>query len=328
MSNTKQNLTTKSIDNKTDIKALAESYGLRFRGKKTTCPFHEDSNPSLSLNTDNTLRCYGCNKHLNPKQFVYEMSLLGYKPKDKVTKEFTGSRSIKKNDNPLHWEIFTTIINNTRPAEDAPELESYLNKRGLNGYACHLLGVRFIAGSKDLGFLFDKFDNKVLQEIGINTFYHNKKYQKQGFILFPYLRGEQVGAIKLRNLEAGDKRVYLALGRIGNKVYNEQAIWENKGELFITEGEIKTISLLSAGYTAIGLPSKDAFKRKNIELALTLNRDKKIILNFDTDAKKEGYTLKRELKREGFKVASLCPPDKDIDELLLETKNIDPYILD
>ena len=44
-----------------NITTIAEHYGLRVHGTKCVCPFHKDTNPSLSLNNEKGLfYCFGC----------------------------------------------------------------------------------------------------------------------------------------------------------------------------------------------------------------------------------------------------------------------------
>ena len=52
----------KAIDSKLKISEVAKKYGLKVDRKgMTICPFHEDNNPSLSLNDEkNVFYCFGC----------------------------------------------------------------------------------------------------------------------------------------------------------------------------------------------------------------------------------------------------------------------------
>ena len=64
---------TAQITAKISIIGIADKYGLRPLGKpKRICPFHNDSNPSLSLNDKLGLfNCFGCKAQGNIIDFVY-----------------------------------------------------------------------------------------------------------------------------------------------------------------------------------------------------------------------------------------------------------------
>jgi len=45
---------------------VARSFGLEVKGNKAICPFHEDTSPSLSFNSEkNIFHCFGCGKKGN-----------------------------------------------------------------------------------------------------------------------------------------------------------------------------------------------------------------------------------------------------------------------
>ena len=64
---------TSEITAKISIIGIADKYGLMPLGKpKRICPFHNDSNPSLSLNDkEGWFKCFGCKAKGNIIDFVY-----------------------------------------------------------------------------------------------------------------------------------------------------------------------------------------------------------------------------------------------------------------
>jgi len=51
----------KIIDANLKISDVAKSFGIKVRGKKCKCPFHNDTKPSLSLDDNkNIFNCFGC----------------------------------------------------------------------------------------------------------------------------------------------------------------------------------------------------------------------------------------------------------------------------
>lgn len=63
----KKNIIIKSkarqaIDKKLKISEVAIKYGLKVKNKKIICPFHKDTDPSLSIDDNlNVFYCFGCN---------------------------------------------------------------------------------------------------------------------------------------------------------------------------------------------------------------------------------------------------------------------------
>jgi hypothetical protein len=68
---------TAEIVKKISIIQLAKDYGLKVRGNMAVCPFHNDSNPSLSFNdAKGWFHCFGCDKKGNIIKFTALMERL------------------------------------------------------------------------------------------------------------------------------------------------------------------------------------------------------------------------------------------------------------
>ena len=52
------------------LKKIVECFELPFTGNKIKCPFHDDHEPSLLINDNNTFKCFGCNKSGNAWTFT------------------------------------------------------------------------------------------------------------------------------------------------------------------------------------------------------------------------------------------------------------------
>lgn len=64
----------KLIDSKLKITEVAKYYGLKVRRNKCICPFHKDTDPSLSLNDDkNVFYCFGCKATGDIIEFIRRM---------------------------------------------------------------------------------------------------------------------------------------------------------------------------------------------------------------------------------------------------------------
>lgn len=321
----KENYKKDDID-KLNIKQLAERLGIRFKGRQALCPFHDDDNPSLYLNDNNTLHCFGCGIHLTPSRLLNKMRTLG---KDtnielKDIKRFTNE--IEKEENIemafKNWEILTHLINKLYQKDNRKAIE-YLEKRGINPYLADKMKVCYLPSIKELGFLFQYATTTELNRLGINRIYHNPDFAGEDFILLPYIQGKMIRAIKFRNFKEKEQRIYFALGNIGEAIYNCEEVYSDGKEIFITEGEIKTLALLSKGYKAIGFSGRGNFTLDKFELV----KHKRIIINLDKDAQIQAYNIKIELKKRGYNVALLLL-DKQVDEFLLTETDLTPYIID
>jgi DNA primase catalytic core len=84
-----------------DLVALVESRGIKLKknGKSFVglCPFHEDHNPSFSINPDDNLwHCFGCGKGGDVIRFVELYDKVGFK--EAVTKLSAESRELREKD--------------------------------------------------------------------------------------------------------------------------------------------------------------------------------------------------------------------------------------
>lgn len=64
----------KIIDEKIKISEVAKHYGLEVKNNKMKCPFHDDKDPSLSLNdVGNCFYCFGCHTSGDVIDFIWRL---------------------------------------------------------------------------------------------------------------------------------------------------------------------------------------------------------------------------------------------------------------
>ena len=64
----------KTINDNLKISDVIKSYGIKIKGNKCICPFHNDKNPSLSFNDDkNIFNCFGCSAKGDIIEFIRRM---------------------------------------------------------------------------------------------------------------------------------------------------------------------------------------------------------------------------------------------------------------
>tara|TARA_R100001530_G_scaffold25421_1_gene20489 strand:- start:7043 stop:7606 length:564 start_codon:yes stop_codon:yes gene_type:complete len=75
--NLKNSQRRKLINDNLKITDVVQSYGIKVRGKKAICPFHKDTDPSLSLSNDkNVFNCFGCSAKGDIITFIKNMEEL------------------------------------------------------------------------------------------------------------------------------------------------------------------------------------------------------------------------------------------------------------
>ena len=72
--NLKNEMIKKKINDNLKIIDVAKSYGIIIKGKKCSCPFHKEKEPSLTFyEKTNTFKCYGCQAKGNIIEFIRRM---------------------------------------------------------------------------------------------------------------------------------------------------------------------------------------------------------------------------------------------------------------
>ena len=70
----------KLIDKENTISSIAEEYGIKVKGNKMVCPFHEDKDPSLSFDDEKGyFNCFGCHIKGDIIEFKRRLMEIGYK---------------------------------------------------------------------------------------------------------------------------------------------------------------------------------------------------------------------------------------------------------
>ena len=79
------------INENLKITDVAKDYGLKVRGFKAVCPFHNDTDPSLSLNDElNVFNCFGCSAKGDIIEFIRRLD---------ITPSVTRLKSTRDNSN-------------------------------------------------------------------------------------------------------------------------------------------------------------------------------------------------------------------------------------
>ena len=286
------------------IESVAERLGLRVVRHKSLCPFHDDSNPSLSFSVSrNTYKCFVCDAHGGVIDLA--MKVLG--------RDFVET---------CHWlaDSSNVILSETkilRQAQDGLKTKTEAKPFDASRYARFFERpfINQLAGE----FLFEKrrLDPRVVRWCKLTSW--------KNWLQIPYydIDGNLIG-VQWRNLmclEGTTAKRSVTGGEALGKEPKEESGWKpvprfrfpygsnchiynlpvlkllKPGEeLWIAEGCSDCWSLLSSGHKAIAIPSATLLKPKDLEILKRLSSSLSLSLNMYPDADIPGEKLFLQLK--------------------------------
>lgn len=341
-----------------DIVSLFEYFGtnLSKKGKSYTglCPFHDDKNPSLSVDKEKGLyNCFGCGEAGDVFDLVKEVKGFSFTESLSFLKEYSGKQNNKthreaikgtfrKEEKPLlkksnpavqpkNKETPVEIDVKTKLSEITldnvsdhykksllkhPAGNSYLKQRGFTDFKLYeRIGIGFADGSL-LSLVSDK-QKEELKALGIITAKGREFFA--GCITVPRL-DEAGRVVSFYGRAIDDKRkvkhLYSPCEHKG--LVNRKAAGVYREEIILTESILDALSLIQMGIdNVIPCYGVNGFTDEHLSL-LKDERVKTIVIAFDADiAGREGsIRLSEKLTGEGFSVKIIEPPkSKDGDSL-------------
>lgn len=240
--------------NELPIEQVAEALGLSVTRHRALCPFHNDSNPSLTFSVrKNRYRCFVCGACGGPIDLV-----MNYLHKDFVSA--------------CKWlsEEHSVVITVPRPSTLNPQPEKPFDASRYERFF-----ARPFLSEEARKFLYDerKLDPRVIRWCRL-TSWRDKKGTP--WLQIPYYdRDGKLIGIQNRNLIKGGSPRFRFPQGASCSIYNLPVLNLLKpGEtLFIAEGASDCWSLLSAGYKAIAIPSATLLSRKDAKLLEALSQE-------------------------------------------------------
>lgn len=266
------------------IEGVAERLGLKVVKHKALCPFHNDSNPSLSFSVSrNTYKCFVCGTYGGVIDLA--MKLLG--------KGFIDTCQWLADENNIILEKYQPVVKEIKHyPPDVDFLAGLVSRPVLNEAACQ--------------FLFEKrkLNPKVIEWCGISSISHptpcwryGKPFYDSPSLLFPYkdINGKVLN-VQSRYLgnESGIARFRFP-SNSSIHVFNLPILrYLKSGEpLFISEGITDCLALLSAGHKAIAIPSATLLKPEDVTIIThNLAPDTQMHIYPDNDAAGESVYRK------------------------------------
>jgi DNA primase len=334
-----------------DIVSLIQSYGIDLKEKGSSwmglCPFHEDKNPSLSVDRRKGLfNCFGCGAGGDAFDFVMAKEGVEFKEALSILKTFSSVPSEKplktKEAEPSKSSLNAPSSSGNSPEDKPPssqdepfasledvafyyqrqlgihpEASDYLKKRGL--YTPDLL-LRLKAGYSP-GDLKEKVSQAQYEELKEAGIFSEKGFETfRKCVVFPLLdpEGRTVGFYGRKVSEKGEvKHLYLKGPHRG--LLNRKAASVYREEIILTESVIDGLSLLTLGFqNVIPCYGTNGLTEEHLSL-LQDERVKLVTVAFDNDqAGREGSEkIAETLLKEGIPVRLIFPGGgKDWNEVL------------
>ena len=290
--------------NELSIEQVAQALGLSVNRHKALCPFHNDSNPSLTFSIrKNRYRCFVCGASGGPIDLV-----MNYLHKDFLSA--------------CKWlsEEHSVVITVPQPSSLNPKpSRSFDPSRFLPFFE------RPFLSQEAQKFLFEerRLDPRVVRYCRL-TSWRDKKGTP--WLQIPYYdrEGHLIG-IQNRNLIKGATPRFRFPSGAKCTIYNLPVLnLLRPGEtLFITEGCSDCWAMLSSGHKAIAIPSATLLSRKDAKLLETLNLElgTKFAMYPDADIPGERLCLQLQQVLPSLVRLSLPAGCKDFSELYLQRLN-------
>ena len=298
------------------IEQVAEALGLQVSHHRALCPFHNDSNPSLTFNRGkNRYRCFVCDAHGGTIDLV--MKYLHY--------GFIDACKWLADDNHL-----------TVPElAERPVAEPFEAPKPFNASRYEHFFARPWLNDEAKRFLFEerRLNARVVQWCRLTSW---KDKQGVPWLQIPYYdRDGKLIGIQNRNLVKGGSPRFRFPSGAQCSIYNLPVLnLLKEGEpLFLTEGCSDCWSMLSAGHKAIAIPSATLLSRKDEKVLGDLASELGTSFHIFPDQDNAGEQLYNRLVeasvRHGFTLLRhQLPKDcKDFSDLYLKSLNSHPSSL-
>ncbi|MEW6601389.1 MAG: CHC2 zinc finger domain-containing protein [Nitrospirota bacterium] len=308
------------VKDNTDIaKIIGERINLN-RNNIAICPFHEDNNPSFSVNSkEQYFYCFGCGvggdvirfvELFDKKTFIEALRYLADQagiPNPNMTEdELDRIRKRQEIADILAKAVQYYKISMT------PEVKSYLtDQRGINESIIDYFQIGYANGRLH-EYLMNKcgFEEHSCIESGllkktedgyVRDLFHHR-------IIFPVIHRGTIVNISARALnEIGPKYLHLP-GKI-NHLFNEEALHDK--EIILTEGIIDCLTAIQAGYSAVATLGSCGFKE---DFVPKFDKCRRVFICFDADeAGRNGATKTVELLGSKSRLITL-PDNFDLNE--------------
>ena len=340
----------KSVLKATDIVKVVSSYlNVSKKGKNyvAICPFHDDTNPSLSINPEKQIfKCFVCGTGGTAISFVQKYERINFIDAVKKVADFSGFHDprldtktyVKKVDEtkaPLYkclhdLTLYYQYALNTPEGKDGL---AYFEKRHLNSElrSKFLLGYAFNDGKATIEFLQSKGHSlKTIEDIGISSMLAGSYYDKnQGRVIFPICDEEgNVIGYSARRIKDGPEAKYVnspetKLFHKSSVLYNYHIAKEKAriaGYIYVCEGFMDVFALAKIGIDSAVAIMGTALTNEHIAMLRKLNVEIRLCLDGDLPGQTAMMKASKQLAEAGLstRIVNNQNSPKDPDEILNE----------
>lgn len=348
-----ENLLNEIISKVNIVEVISNYMTLTKKGKNHfgICPFHNDSNPSMSVSEDKQIyRCFVCGAGGNAFNFVsnYEkipfmqaVSKLGESVG--VSVNYRHKAEVNKLDNNDYkaYELITKFYENNLNSKENTDAHEYLIKRNINGDLIKTFRIGVSRSNYDLAtkLLVSKgYESSNLIELGItnkNDYGFNDVFINR--IMFPLfdLDGYVVGySGRIYNTDSNAKYIntkethLFKKGELLYNYHNAKKVALRENSVIIVEGFMDVIRLYSIGIENVVATMGTQVTNTQLDLMKSLSNNIILCMDGDDAGQKAMYKIGNDLINIGIKpkiikLEKKLDPDEYIKEygkLIFSTK--------
>ena len=328
--------TINAIRRKHPIKEVVERYvSLTKKGEDYwgLCPFHADTNASMSVSTRlDMFQCFSCKKAGNIFNFIAGMENISYKEAINLLAREDGFevRGIKK-DNPYtkDYEVMDLAIKyyqNNINSELGINAINYLEKREIDRETIKKFEIGLSISKQPLTpFLLNKYDINNLIDLGLSNTEKKDIFNDRIMIPIHDLSGNPIGfGGRIYQTKDGSKYVNTKATRIfdkGNILYNYHRAHKKLSKddsIIVMEGYFDVIRASTVGINNCVAPMGTSLTKYHANILKKITNN--VILCFDGDEAGRNATIHAIpiLESVGLNVKIITLEEKDPDEFIIK----------
>ena len=329
-----------SIKSTVDLVALVNAKGITLKknGKSYfgLCPFHHDTNPSLSVNPSKNLwQCFGCGKGGDVIRFVELIDKVSFpeavkqlngekihlKSKSRTTDNKQRTTDLSVKDRKLLSKVVSYYQHTL--TQDSRGIKYLKNDRGIkDNQSLKDFAVGYVNGTLLEILPMDEDVIKVLKRIGIlngkgHEIFYNcvvfPLYNNRGSIVNLYGRNiDDDGGVQTSHKRYAMASTHLYLPGPRSGLVNRQAVKRSQS-IILTESIIDALTLYDQGFKNV-VPIYGVNGLIDDHLSLFNRKIKEAYLVFDADeaGQKASEAVSMRLKEKGIEPYPVTLPDKDV----------------
>ncbi len=324
-----------------DIVDVISSYiPLEKKGKNFfgVCPFHDDSNPSMSVSRDKQIyKCFSCGASGNVFNFVMDYEHVDFKEALAILAKKAGivlnSVNVKSKENKYDkyykmYDISLKLYQNNLSSNLGTSAKEYLHKRGITDELIKTFKIGLATTSKDsLSKILNSKDytNKEIELYGLGTGTSDLYINRIMFPLFDISNNIVGFSGRIYNTSSSSKYIntketpIFKKGELLYNYYNAKDSVRQLKKIVLVEGFMDVIRLHSINVTNAVALMGTSLTKEQINLLKRLSLNITLCLDGDSAGRKAMSVNGALLEEAGFNVTVVELPDNlDPDEYILK----------